>query len=68
MGCLHKAYTERQESHCGISGEYYHDFGCELYMEYGLVNGFIDHLYTSLGTASNYSPTYNLHTLRIATR
>jgi hypothetical protein len=29
------------------------------------VNGFIDHLYTSLGTTSNYSAIANLHTLQI---
>jgi hypothetical protein len=37
-------------------------------MGYGMVNGFIDHLYTSLGTTSNYSAIANLHTLQIATR
>jgi hypothetical protein len=31
----------------------------------GLVNGFIDHLYTRLGTTSNYSATTNLDTLQI---
>jgi hypothetical protein len=30
-----------------------------------LVNGFSDHLYTSLGTTSNYSAVANLHTLKI---
>jgi hypothetical protein len=34
-------------------------------MGYGLVNGFIDHLYTSLGTTSNYSATVNLHNSQI---
>jgi hypothetical protein len=32
-----------------------------------LVNGFIDHLYTPLGTVSNYSAVANLHTLQITT-
>jgi hypothetical protein len=36
-------------------------------MGYGLVNGFIDLLYTPLGTTSNYSATFNLHTLQITT-
>jgi hypothetical protein len=34
---------------------------------YGLLNGFIDHLYTRLGTASNYSIIADIHTLQIAT-
>jgi hypothetical protein len=33
----------------------------------GLVNGFIDHVYTSLGTTNNYSDIANLHTLQITT-
>jgi hypothetical protein len=33
----------------------------------GLVNGFTDHLYTPLGTTSNYSAIANLHTLQITT-
>jgi hypothetical protein len=28
----------------------------------GLANGFINHLYTQIGTTSNYSATANLHT------
>jgi hypothetical protein len=32
-----------------------------------LVNGFIDHLHTPLGTTSNYSAIANLHTLQITT-
>jgi hypothetical protein len=32
---------------------------------YGSVNGFIDYLYTPLGTTSNYSIIANLHTLQI---
>jgi hypothetical protein len=31
----------------------------------GVWIGFIDHLYTPLGTTSNYSATANLHTLQI---
>jgi hypothetical protein len=31
------------------------------------MNGFIDHLYTPLGTTSNYSATADLHTLQITT-
>jgi hypothetical protein len=31
------------------------------------VNGFIDHLYTRLGTTSNYGATADLHTLQITT-
>jgi hypothetical protein len=34
-------------------------------MGFNLVNGFIDHLYTQLGTTGNYSATANLHTLRL---
>jgi hypothetical protein len=34
-------------------------------MGYGLVNGFIDHLYTPLGTISNYSAIADFHTLPI---
>jgi hypothetical protein len=33
----------------------------------GLVNGFTDHLYTRLGTTSNYSATANLHNSQITT-
>jgi hypothetical protein len=36
-------------------------------MGFGLVKGFIDHLYTRLGTISNYSATVNLHNLQITT-
>jgi hypothetical protein len=32
-----------------------------------MVNGFIDHLYTPLGTTSNYSATANLHNSQITT-
>jgi hypothetical protein len=34
-------------------------------MEFGLVNGFIDHLYTRLLITSNYSATANLHNSQI---
>jgi hypothetical protein len=34
---------------------------------FGLANGFIDALYTPLGTASNYSATADLHNLQINT-
>jgi hypothetical protein len=34
-------------------------------MGFGLANGFIDHLYTPLGTTSNYSAIPNLHILQI---
>jgi hypothetical protein len=34
---------------------------------FGLVNGFIDHLYTQLGTTSNYSATANIHNSQIIT-
>jgi hypothetical protein len=33
-------------------------------MGFGLVNGFIDYLYTPLGTTSNYNAITNLHTLQ----
>jgi hypothetical protein len=36
-------------------------------MAFGLVHGFIDHLYTPLGTTSNHSATANLHKLQITT-
>jgi hypothetical protein len=32
---------------------------------YGLVNGFIDHLCTPVGTTSNFSAIASLHTLQI---
>jgi hypothetical protein len=38
-----------------------------LYTEFGLVNGFIDHLYTQLGTTSNYSATADPHNSEITT-
>jgi hypothetical protein len=38
-----------------------------LWTGYESVNGFIDHLYTPLGTTSNYSVIVNLHTLQITT-
>jgi hypothetical protein len=31
------------------------------------MNGFIDHLYTRLGTTNNYSAVADLHTLQITT-
>jgi hypothetical protein len=39
-----------------------------LYMGYGLPNVFIDHLYTQLGSASNYSAIADLHTLPTTNR
>jgi hypothetical protein len=36
-------------------------------MGFGLVNGFIDRLYTQLGTTSNYSAAADLHTLQVTT-
>jgi hypothetical protein len=36
-------------------------------MGFRLDIGFIDHLYTQLGTTSNYSAIANLHTLQITT-
>jgi hypothetical protein len=36
-------------------------------MEFGLVNGFIDHLYARLPTTSNYSATSNFHNSKITT-
>jgi hypothetical protein len=38
-----------------------------LYTGYGLENGFIDHLYTPLGTTSNYSATANFHNSQTTT-
>jgi hypothetical protein len=38
-----------------------------LYMGFGLVNGFIDHLYTWLRTTSIYCATTNLHNSQITT-
>jgi hypothetical protein len=32
---------------------------------YGLMNGFIDHLYTPLGTTSDYRAIANFHILKI---
>jgi hypothetical protein len=34
-------------------------------MRFGLANGFTDHLYTPLGTTSNYSAIADFHTLQI---
>jgi hypothetical protein len=34
-------------------------------MDFGLANGFIDHLYTPLGTTSNYNAVADFHTLQI---
>jgi hypothetical protein len=36
-------------------------------MGFGLVNGFIDNIYTILGTTSNYRATANLHNSKITT-
>jgi hypothetical protein len=36
-------------------------------MGYGLVNGFIAHLYTPLGTTRNYNAISNLQNLQITT-
>jgi hypothetical protein len=36
-----------------------------LWTGFGLVNGFIDHLYTRLGTTSNYGAIANLHNSQI---
>jgi hypothetical protein len=41
--------------------------GVWLQMGRGLVNQFIDHLYTQLGTTSNYNAIPNLTTLQITT-
>jgi hypothetical protein len=38
-----------------------------LYMGYGLDIGFVDHLYTPLGSTGNYSAVANLNNLRITT-
>jgi hypothetical protein len=52
-----------QQSHLDVKkpedgrGMYCHDLCVWLTTGYGLVDGFIDHLYTSLGTTSNYSAT-----------
>jgi hypothetical protein len=40
---------------------------CDCRRGFGLDIGFIDHLYTRLGTIINYSATDNLHTLQITT-
>jgi hypothetical protein len=45
---------------------YCHDLGVTI-DGYGLLNGFIDHLYTRLGSTSHYSAIANLHTLQITT-
>jgi hypothetical protein len=41
--------------------------GVWLQTGYGLVNGFIDHLYTPLGATSNYSATANLQNSQFTT-
>jgi hypothetical protein len=40
---------------------------CVIIEEFGLVNGFIDHLHTWLGTTSNYSAASNLHNSQTTT-
>jgi hypothetical protein len=40
---------------------------CVTTEKFGLVNGFIDHSYTRLGTTSNYSATANPHNSKINT-
>jgi hypothetical protein len=55
---------------CHLSHVYHHHH-CHMYVwlqaGYGLVNGFNDHLYTQLGTTSNYSVIANLQTSQITT-
>jgi hypothetical protein len=46
---------------------YFPDLGVWLQTGYGLVNGFIDHLYTPLGATSNYRVIANLYSLQITT-
>jgi hypothetical protein len=36
-------------------------------MGFGMVNGFIEHLYTQLITTSNYSTNTNSHTMQVTT-
>jgi hypothetical protein len=40
---------------------------CDYRRGFGLDVGFTDHLYTRLGTTSNYSATANLHNSQITT-
>jgi hypothetical protein len=50
-------------------GKYCHVLrGVWLWTGYGFVNGFIDHLYTPLGTTSNYRAIAIPHTLKTTTR
>jgi hypothetical protein len=40
---------------------------CDYRRGFGLVNGYIDHLYTRLGTTSNYNATAKLHNSQMTT-
>jgi hypothetical protein len=44
---------------------YCHNLGVWLQIGFGLVNGFIDHLYTRLGTTSTHNAIADLHILQI---
>jgi hypothetical protein len=59
--CNHRYYF----SHIHIWGVLVADmhkyYVCDCRRGFGLSNGFIDHLYTPLGTASNYRAISNLH-------
>jgi hypothetical protein len=50
-----------------LVGKYCHVFVCVSIDGVRLDIGFIDHLYTPLGTTSTYSAIANLHTLQITT-
>jgi hypothetical protein len=43
------------------------NLGCVTVDGFGLVSGFIDHLYIQIRTTSNYSAIPNLHTLQTTT-
>jgi hypothetical protein len=44
---------------------YCHVYGCDYRPPFGLVDGFIDHLYTRLGNTSKYSASANLQNSQI---
>jgi hypothetical protein len=54
------------DQHLNFTSPWYCHIVCVwLQTRFWLVNGFIDHFYTPLGTTSNYSATANLHNSQI---
>jgi hypothetical protein len=60
---MHK--DEKRKEKTNIT-ENCHDLGVSLPTGYEMVNVFIDHLHTPLGTTNNYITIADFHTLQIA--